>query len=30
VAPMYGFPGTTIDGQTVPVSPPLAASANRC
>jgi hypothetical protein len=28
-APMYGFPGTTIDGQTVSVSPPLAASANR-
>jgi hypothetical protein len=26
---MFGFPGTTIDGQTVPVSPPLAASANR-
>ena len=23
------FPGTTIDGQTVSVSPPLAASANR-
>jgi len=29
LAPMFGFPGTTIDGQTVPVSPPLAASANR-
>ena len=21
LAPMFGFPGTTIDGQTVPVSP---------
>jgi hypothetical protein len=29
LAPLYGFPGTTIDRQTVPVSPPLAASANR-
>jgi aryl-alcohol dehydrogenase-like predicted oxidoreductase len=29
VAPMFGFPGTTIDGQTMPMSPPLAASANR-
>jgi aryl-alcohol dehydrogenase-like predicted oxidoreductase len=29
LAPTYGFPGTTIDGQTAPVSPPLAASANR-
>lgn len=23
LAPMFGFPGTTIDGQTVPVSPRL-------
>jgi aryl-alcohol dehydrogenase-like predicted oxidoreductase len=29
LAPLYGFPGTTIDGHTVPVSPPLAASAHR-
>jgi hypothetical protein len=29
LAPMFGFPGTMIDGQTVPVSPPLSASANR-
>ena len=29
VAPMFSFPGTTIDGQTVPASPQLAASANR-
>jgi hypothetical protein len=29
VAPMFGFPGTTIDGQTAPASPQLAASTNR-
>jgi Aldo/keto reductase family len=29
LAPMYGFPGTTIDGQTVPASSMLAASATR-
>jgi aryl-alcohol dehydrogenase-like predicted oxidoreductase len=29
VAPLFGFPGTTIDGQTVPASSMLAASANR-
>jgi hypothetical protein len=29
LAPMFGFPGTTIDGQTVPASSLLAASANR-
>ena len=29
VAPMFGFPGTTIDGYTAPASPVLSASANR-
>jgi hypothetical protein len=29
VAPMFGFPGTTIDGHTAPASPMLSASANR-
>jgi aryl-alcohol dehydrogenase-like predicted oxidoreductase len=29
VAPMFGFPGTTIDGYTAPASPMLSASANR-
>ena len=29
LAPMFGFPGTTINGQTAPVSPPLTASAIR-
>jgi aryl-alcohol dehydrogenase-like predicted oxidoreductase len=29
LAPMFGFPGTTIDGQTAPVLPQLVASANR-
>jgi hypothetical protein len=29
LAPMFGFPGTTIDGQTMPASSMLAASANR-
>jgi hypothetical protein len=27
--PMFGFPGTTIDGQAAPVLPQLAASTNR-
>jgi hypothetical protein len=29
LAPMFGFPGTTIDGKTAPASPLLSASANR-
>jgi aryl-alcohol dehydrogenase-like predicted oxidoreductase len=29
VAPMFSFPGTTIDGYTAPASPMLSASANR-
>jgi hypothetical protein len=29
VAPMFGFPGTTIDGHAAPASPMLSASANR-
>jgi aryl-alcohol dehydrogenase-like predicted oxidoreductase len=29
VAPMFGFPGATIDGYTAPASPMLSASANR-
>jgi hypothetical protein len=29
LAPMFGFPGTTIDGQTAPASPLLAASTSR-
>ena len=29
VTPMFGFPGTTIDGHTTPASPMLSASANR-
>jgi len=28
LAPMFGFPGTTMDGQTAPASPLLAASAS--
>src|ERR1700692_2992300 len=29
VAPMFSFPGTTIDGYTAPASPMLSASAKR-
>ena len=29
VAPMFGFPGATIDGYTAPASPMLSASADR-
>jgi aryl-alcohol dehydrogenase-like predicted oxidoreductase len=29
LAPPVGFPGTTVDGQTWPLSPQLAASTNR-
>jgi aryl-alcohol dehydrogenase-like predicted oxidoreductase len=29
LAPMFGFPGTTIDGQTAPMLPQLAASPDR-
>jgi aryl-alcohol dehydrogenase-like predicted oxidoreductase len=29
LAPMFGFPGTTIDGRTAPMLPQLAASPNR-
>jgi hypothetical protein len=29
VAPMFGFPGTTIDGYTAPAPSMLSASANR-
>jgi hypothetical protein len=29
LAPPVGFPGATVDGQTWPLSPQLAASTNR-
>jgi hypothetical protein len=29
VAPVFGFPGTTIDGYTAPAPPMQSASANR-
>jgi hypothetical protein len=29
LAPMFGLPGSTIDGQTAPASPLLAASTSR-